>query len=199
MFGKGNNMFQGKVKHEAEAIKNLLAFVPEQLEKLRDEMNASIEAVEPVEYEEWDYYENKVVPRIWYPSVDTSIIDEMKDAFYLSIVEKIYSFAENGLKILSGVESRPHRSSKQKTLSDIDVYLQKIEKEHEITLPPIEDLWPNKDTFHLLRKQIAHHGQDHLTKTEIDHLATELGDALKLLLCVEERIRDKNPHFDPKT
>ena len=196
MFAKGNTMFQGKVKHEAEAIRSLHNFVPEKLENLRDEMKASIETVEPVEYEEWDCYENKVVPRIWYPDVDTSIIDEMEDAFYLSIVERIYSFAESGLKILSGVKSKPHRSKEQKTLSDVDVYLQRIEKNQEITLPPIENLWPNKDGFHLLRKQIAHHGKDHLTDTEVNHLATDLDDALHMLLFVEEKIREKNPNYN---
>lgn len=117
------------------------------------------------------------------------------------MVLRIYSFAENGLKVLSEISKKPKQTkgqSGQKQPSDIDLYYREIEKKYGIILPPIETLWPDKDSFHALRKRITHHGQNQLTKQESDSLSTELETIMKMLLFVEEQIRVKNPKFNPK-
>lgn len=197
MFAKGNNMFQGSVKQEAESISNLLAFVPVELEKLRKRMQSEIEFVEPEECEEWDEDQQKFVLRMWYPSVDTSIVDEMLDTFYSSIVGKIYNYAENGLRILADVVHKPKFPKGKKRPSDIDLYFQEIERKQGITLPPIEELWPNKENFHSLRKQITHYGKGYLKTKEIEQLDKDLNDVLNMLLFIEEQIRQANPNFRP--
>lgn len=194
-------MFQSYVKQEAEATEHLLGFVPMKLEELKKEMEDSVKDIPSVKYEEWDCELEKNVVRTWYPFVDTSIVEEMLNLFYSTIVVRIYTFAENGLRILSEISTKPKQPkglSGQKQQSDIDLYYQEIEKKQGISLPPIETLWPNKDSFHALRKRITHHGQNQLTKQESDSLSTELETILKMLLFIEEQIRVKNPEFDPK-
>lgn len=193
-------MFQANTMQEAESINNLLDFVPKKLEKMREEIIASIEA-ESEEIEEWNEESQKYEKSVWFPSYDFGFIDFMLDAFYSSMVLRIYSFAENGLKVLAEISTRlkqPKGHSGQKQPSDIDLYYQEIEKKQGITLPPIETLWPDKASFHSLRKQITHDGKCNLTKADEEHLSVVLDDALKMLLSVEEKIREKNPSFDPR-
>ena len=144
MIAKGNNWFQSYVKQEAETIENLLDFVPKKLEELRKEIEDSVKCIPSVEYEEWDPELEKKVERLWSPTVDTSIVDEMLDLFYATMVARIYSFAENGLRILSGSSSKPKFKGQrgQKQPSDLDLYYQAIMKKYEINLPQIENLWP---------------------------------------------------------
>ncbi len=200
MIGKGRNMFQANTMQEAESINNLLDFVPEKLEKMREEIIASIQA-ESQEVEEWNEESQRYEKSVWFPSYDFGFVDYMLDAFFSSMVLRIYSFAENGLKVLSEISKKPKQTkgqSGQKQPSDIDLYYQGIEKKQGITLPPIETLWPDKASFHALRKRITHHGQNQMTKQESDSLSTELETIMKMLLFVEEQIRVKNPGFNPK-
>ena len=197
MIAKGNNWFQSYVKQEAETIENLLDFVPKKLEELRKEMEDSVKCIPSVEYEEWDPELEKNVERLWSPTVDTSIVDEMLDLFYATMVARIYSFAENGLRILSGSSSKPKFKGQrgQKQPSDLDLYYQAIMKKYEINLPQIENLWPNKNDVHNLRKQITHKGGSPLTEV-VKHLSIDLDDVSKMLLFVEEKILENNPCYD---
>lgn len=191
MFSKGNNMFQQKVKAESEAIKQLLGFVPPKIEELRKEMDTYVDS-QKEEYEEWDEGLQKYVVRVWLPSIDTSIVDDMLDLFYSSVVGRIYSFAENGLRILSGLTSKPKSPKGLPALCDLDLYYQEIINKYSITLPSIEVLWPDKVVFHKMRKEITHKGKCHLTETEKAGLQTNVENVLKMLLFVEEQIRTKS-------
>ncbi len=188
MFSKGNNMFQQKVKAESEAIKKLLGFVPEELEKLREEMESYADS-QIEEYEDWDEDLQKYVTKMWRPTVDTTIIDEMLDVFYTSIVGRIYSMAEEGLKALSGITGKPKTPAGLPAMSDLDLYYQEIVNKKSLPLPSIEILWPDKSNFHRLRIEITHNGRCHLSESEIKTLIPNIENVLKMLLSIEEQIR----------
>lgn len=144
------------------------------------------------EYEEWDEDLYKHVVRVWHPSIDTSFVDDMLDLFYSSIVGRIYSYAENGLRVLSGVTSKPKSPKGLPALCDLDLYYQEIINKYNITLPSIEVLWSDKVVFHKIRKEITHKGKCYLTETEKAGLQTNVESVLKMLLFVEEQIRIKS-------
>jgi len=192
MVSKGNNMFQQKVKTEAEAMKKLLGFVPEELEKLRKEMESYADS-QIEEYEDWDEDLQKYVTKIWRPTVDTTIIDEMLDVFYTSIVGRIYSMAEEGLKALSGITGKPKTPKGLPAMNDLDLYYQEIVNKKSLPLPSIEMFWPDKSNFHHLRKEITHKGKCHLSKTEVNALTPNIENVLKMLLFIEEQIRSPKP------
>ena len=189
-------MFQQKVKTEAEAIKKLLGFVPKELEKLREEMESYADS-QKEEYEDWDEDLQKYITKIWQPTVDTSIIDEMKDVFYTSIVGRIFSMAEDGLKALSGITGKPKTPKGAPAMNDLDLYYQEIISKRTLPLPSIEVLWPDKSNFHRLRKEITHKGKCHLSESEIKTLVPNIENVQKLLLLVEEQIRKADPSFRP--
>jgi len=188
MVSRGNNMFQQKVKNEAEALKKLLNFVPKELEELRGEMESYADS-QKVEYEDWDEDLQKYVTKIWQPTVDTTIIDEMKDVFYTSIVGRIYSMAEDGLKALSGIASKPKTPKGLPAMNDLDLYYQEIINKRTLSLPSIEVFWPDKSNFHHLRKEITHKGKCHLSESEVNTLIPNIENVLKMLLSIEEQIR----------
>lgn len=191
MISEGNNMFQQKVKAEAKAIQELLGFVPQKLEELRKEMESYL-GFQKEEYEEWDEESQTNIQRVWHPNIDTSVFDEMLDVFYISIVGRIYSFAEYGLKELSGVSGKLKPPKGQQTPSDIDLYYQEIQNKKGVALPPIETLWSGKVEFHNMRRQVIHNGKCYLTETEKAGLSSNIDSILKMLLFVEEQIRNKS-------
>jgi len=111
--------------------------------------------------------------------------------FYTSIVGRIYSMAEEGLKVLSGITGKPKTPKGLPAMSDLDLYYQEIINKYKVTLPSIETLWPDKVKFHLLRKEITHKGKCHLTEIEKTGLQANIESVLKMLLFVEEKTRDK--------
>lgn len=188
MVSKGNNMFQQKVKADAEAIINLLGFVPKELEELRKEMESCVD-YQMVEYVDWDEDLQKYVTKIWRPTIDITIIDDMLDVFYTSIVGRIFSMAEDGLKVLSGITGKPNTPKGIPAMSDLDLYYQEIINKKALSLPSIEVLWPDKSNFHRLRKEITHKGKCHLSESEIKTLIPNIENVLKMLLSIEEQIR----------
>ena len=194
MIAKGRNLFQSKVYSDAEAIKNLLTTVPNFLTKLSQELETADNAISE-EYEEWDFELQKKVLRVWHPSTDTTFIWEMMDVFYTSIVIKKDSFVENGLRTLLGENTKPKPPKGQKVPSDIDLYYSKIKEKYAVVLPDIKTLWPNKDNFHMIRKDIVHHGKCCITKEEVNHLPVDVDDTLKMLLFIEEGLRKVNPNY----
>ena len=199
MIAKGNNMFQIKVKDEAQAIENLLLSGPNQLEKDRQKVEDEADKDSDV-FDVWDDETQSNVPYVCRPSTDTEFIDNMLDEFYTAMVVKIYSFAENGLQLLLGTHDKlknPKGKSGQRQPSNLDLYYQAIGEKYEVDLPKIENLWPNKNGFHSLRIHVTHKGKSYLTKEEIEHLSIDVDDVLKMLLFVEEKIREKHPEINP--
>lgn len=187
MFGKGKSDFQAYVEATQQAITNMLTFFPQKLEELRNEIERECEKIIE-EHQVWNEKTQDVDYTRSHPIADTSFIDEMKDLFYTAMVNRIYSFAEDGLIKLSGCTQKPKASKGQRQLSDVDLYFQKIADAHP-NMPTIDTLWPQKISFHRLRNDVVHHGKKQLEPFEIKMLSDNTNQIALLLTTIENIIR----------
>ncbi len=88
---------------------------------------------------------------------------EMIEEFYLSMVVMISRYCETTLKRIAACNNKV----KNKGISKIDFYYKKVANKYAISLPKIESIWFDKESFSSKRNDIAHDGDVNVTREEL--------------------------------
>lgn len=192
MLAKGRTNYQAMVEDRAKSLKYLLSFVTDSINEIRndiiDKANSATE-----EYIEWDEDAQKEVVKIWHPSIDTGVFDDMLDDFYASMMQRVYSYAEICILELcmnkkSAQEERRiyMENPENETISTIVFYYKQVQKERGIILPGIKRIWTNYRDFHNERNKITH---SELSKSfSKEYIEKNINEVCKLLLNTEQTI-----------
>ncbi len=192
MLAKGRTNYQAMVEDRAKSLKYLLSFVTDNINEIRndiiDKANSATE-----EYIEWDEDAQKEVVKIWHPSIDTGVFDDMLDDFYASMMQRVYSYAEICILELcmnkkSAQEERRiyMENPENETISTIVFYYKQVQKERGIILPGIKRIWTNYRDFHNERNKITH---SELSKSfSKEYIEKNINEVCKLLLNTEQTI-----------
>ena len=190
MVAKGKSDFQAIVDDSVDSLKMMISLVSREINAIRAQIESNnSEIVEKVQI--WDEEAKKYVLEEWHPYLDTAVLDEMSMAFYASMLQRIYSFCEIGLVILTkNVGIAPgqlKKSKKNKGDSKIKQYYEVLQRKSKGSLCAIEDIWKNYSTFHYDRNIITH--EELLLKINTDYLNTNIDEIRELLLYLENKLK----------
>lgn len=198
MIAKGRSDFQSMVD---SSVSVLLGIIEDVSTPILQKINI-IECERKINSEkitEWDEKNQKEVTTVWTPDIPTDIYYNTLYELYVSIVQRIYSFCENGLfeLIMDKKQAKKARCNKQKeeetrNLTDLELYNIIIQRQYNISLVDICSIWTNFNQFHQLRKELTHSSFyplfQHSQYLKKDFLVKNLYDIKALLLYTERQI-----------
>ena len=176
MVGKGRTNFRAAVEDKTLAIISLIDMVSEKTDELEHGM-------------------------IQLSNADTFFLDEIRTAFYDSIVKEVYSMCEKEMGNLSKLNKAKWESAwgeRPQGISDIEIYYRKIGEIHAITLPSIETIWPDFKLFKTMRNSVTHNKKEtlnkglsainHSSKQKLIFIKSNIDQVKELLLQTEQAV-----------
>ncbi len=150
------------VEDKAESLKLLLSIVPDYISDMRNKVEEEAHSVSE-EYTEWDEDAQKEIVRIWHPTLDTTIFEEMLCDFYASMMQRVYSYAEicmlelcKDKKVAQEERFAYMDNPENEKISNLTFYYRMVQNENEISLPAIKRIWTSYREFHDVRNKITH-------------------------------------------
>lgn len=196
MIAKGRTNYQAMVEDRAESLKLLLSIVPDYISDMRNKVEEEAHSVSE-EYTEWDEDAQKEIVRIWHPTLDTTIFDDMLCDFYASMMQRVYSYAEicmlelcKDKKVAQEERFAYMDNPENEKISNLTFYYRMVQNENEISLPAIKRIWTSYRDFHDVRNEITHKELSKSTSRELIEKSIE--EVHKLLLNTEKTILTNN-------
>lgn len=199
MIAKGQSTFQSTV---TSSVSVLLTIIEDVSTPIINKIN-NIECDRKINAEkiiEWDDELQQEVTTTWFPDMPTDVYYSTLYELYVSIVQRIYSFCENGLfelienkKQAKKIRCDKKENEETRNLTDLELYYRIIQEQYNISLVDIRSIWTDFEQFHQLRRDLTHSSFyplfQHSHYLKKDFLEKNLYDVKALLLYVEKQIK----------
>lgn len=186
MISYGRSDLQSYIEEYAIVLERLLQEVPRQIKLSFCELEKEIEEnVIDLSDEEADTMKDGLIQA--YRLNDE---DEMLESFYKSMVIMINCYCETTLLSMLPTDIQGRYRYKDKK---IDRYYKEIQKNYDIKLKPISEVWKNMRGFVEFRNDIIHSKKYDTTLLTIDYLDLNLKEVKRLLRTTADAISCLSP------